>query len=225
LALLSKRFTETEGLALLSSAILNLPNFITFLRIGAIPLFLILLTDQQYTEALIVFVLAGVTDSIDGAVARLTNSHTALGAYIDPLADKLLLVSSFLILAFLGFIPRWLAILVVSRDVIILVGFAVLYFITGHSIAVRPTLVGKTSTFLQLLTVTLALLGLHNPDWRFPVVWHATLVLAGCAVTVSGVQYLSRALLWLNQQDEDEWRRVEGKPHDLMEEKRQRYSA
>ena len=90
----------TEGLVLSSSTILNLPNLITFLRIGAIPLFLILLTDQQYTEALIVFVLAGVTDSIDGAVARLTNSHTALGAYIDPLADKLLLVSSFLILAF-----------------------------------------------------------------------------------------------------------------------------
>jgi len=207
----------TEGLVLSSSTILNLPNLITFLRIGAIPLFLILLTDQQYTEALIVFVLAGVTDSIDGAVARLTNSHTALGAYIDPLADKLLLVSSFLILAFLGFIPRWLAILVVSRDVIILVGFAVLYFITNHSVAVRPTLIGKASTFFQLLTVTLALISLHNPAWRFPVLWHVTLALAGCAVTISGFQYLSRALLWLNQQDEEEWQRTEEKPH--------RYSA
>ena len=208
-----------------SSTILNLPNLITLLRIGAIPLFLILLTDEQYTEALIVFVLAAVTDSIDGAVARLTNSHTAFGAYIDPLADKLLLVSSFLILAFFGFIPRWLTILVISRDIIILVGFAVLYFITGHSIAVRPTLIGKASTFFQLLTVTLTLIGLYNPAWRFPVLWHATLVLAGCAVTVSGFQYLSRALLWLNQQDEEEWKRTEEKPPDLVEEKRQRYSA
>ena len=208
-----------------SSTILNLPNLITLLRIGAIPLFLILLTDEQYTKALIVFVLAAVTDSIDGAVARLTNSHTAFGAYIDPLADKLLLVSSFLILAFLGFIPRWLAILVISRDIIILVGFAVLYFITGHSIAVRPTLVGKASTFFQLLTVTLTLIGLYNPAWRFPILWHATLVLAGCAVTVSGFQYLSRALLWLNQQDEEEWKHAEEKPRDLVEEKRHRYSA
>jgi cardiolipin synthase len=214
-----------EGAILSSSAILNLPNLITFLRIGAIPLFLILLTDKQYTQALVVFVLAGVTDSIDGAVARLTNSHTALGAYIDPLADKLLLVSSFLILAFLGFIPRWLAILVVSRDVIILVGFAVLYFITGHSIAVRPTFVGKVSTFFQLLTVTLTLISLHNPAWRFPWLWNATLVLAGCAVTISGLQYLSRALLWLNQQDEEEWKRAEVKQRDSLEENRQRYSA
>ena len=208
-----------------SAVILNLPNFITLLRIGAIPLFLILLTDQKYTEALIVFVLAGVTDSIDGAVARLTNSHTVLGAYIDPLADKLLLISSFLILAFLGFIPRWLAILVVSRDVIILVGFAVLYFITGHSIAVRPTLMGKASTFLQLLIVTLTLIGLHNPDWRFPVLWHVSLILAGGAVTVSGIQYLSRALFWLNQQDEEEWQYVGTQQHDHQEEDRRRYSA
>lgn len=208
-----------------SAAILNLPNLITLLRIGAIPLFLILLTDQQYTEALIVFVLAGVTDSIDGAVARLTNSHTVLGAYIDPLADKLLLVSSFLILAFLGFIPHWLAILVVSRDIIILVGFAVLYFITGHSIAVRPTLVGKASTFLQLLIVTLTLIRLHNPAWRFPFLWHSSLILAGCAVTVSGIQYLFRALFWLNQQDEEEWQYVETQQHDSREGDRRRYSA
>ncbi len=208
-----------------SSAILNLPNLITFLRIGAIPLFLILLTDEQYTEALWVFVIAGVTDSVDGAVARLTNSHTALGAYIDPLADKLLLVSSFSILAFLGFIPRWLAILVISRDVIILVGFAVLYFITAHSIAVRPTLMGKASTFLQLLTVTMALVGLHNPAWRFPLLWQATLMLTGGAVTISSFQYLSRALLWLNQQSEDEWRRVEEPPRDALDENRRRYSA
>lgn len=210
---------------MLSAAILNLPNLITLLRIGAIPLFLILLTDERYTEALAVFVLAGVTDSIDGAVARLTNSHTALGAYIDPLADKLLLVSSFLILAFLGFIPRWLAILVISRDVIILFGFAVLYFITGHSIAVRPTLVGKASTFFQLLTVTLTLIALHNPAWRFPFLWHATLVLAGGAVTISGLQYLSRALLWLNQQDEEGWKRTESQRRDTLDENRQRYSA
>jgi len=215
---------RTEGLVLFSSTILNLPNLITFLRIGAIPLFLILLTDERYTEALVVFIVAGATDSLDGAIARLTNSHTALGAYIDPLADKLLLVSSFLILTFLGFIPHWLAILVISRDVIILVGFAVLYFITGHSITVRPTFVGKVSTFFQLLTVTLTLTALHNPAWHFPLLWDATLVFTGGTVTISGFQYLSRALLWLNQQGEEESvsKSAEHSPHNDEE---RRYSA
>lgn len=210
---------------MLSFSILTLPNLITFLRIGAIPLFLILLTDQQYTEALIVFVLAGATDSLDGAIARLTNSHSALGAYIDPLADKLLLVSAFLILTVLGFVPHWLAILVISRDVVILVGFAVLYFITGRSIAVRPTLIGKASTFFQLLTITLTLVGLHNPAWRFPLLWEATLVLAGGAVVISGVQYLLRALLWLNQQSEEESPQANVDPSSRNVEERRRYSA
>ncbi len=210
---------------MLSSSILNLPNLLTLLRIGAIPLFLILLTDERYTEALLVFVVAGVTDSLDGAIARLTNSHTALGAYIDPLADKLLLLSSFIILAFLGFVPHWLAILVISRDIIILLGFAVLYFITGHSITVRPTLVGKASTFFQLFTVTLTLIALHNPAWRFPLLWHASLILAGGTVILSGFQYLSRALLWLNQQDEEEPLSASAEPSSRNDDKRQRYSA
>jgi cardiolipin synthase len=185
-------------------SILNWPNLITLVRIGAIPVFLILLTDGRYTEALVVFVVAGATDSLDGAIARLTNSHSAFGAYIDPLADKLLLVSAFLILAFLGFVPRWLTILVISRDVIILIGFVVLFVMTGRAIAIRPTLVGKACTFFQLLTVTLALLVLHNPNWRFPFLWQCVLILAGGATTVSGFQYLSRALVWLNQQDEEQ---------------------
>ncbi len=208
-----------------SSSILNLPNLITLLRIGAIPLFLILLTDERYTEALLVFVVAGATDSLDGAIARMTNTRTALGAYIDPLADKLLLVSAFVILTFLGFVPHWLAILVISRDVIILVGFAVLYFITGHSITIRPTFVGKVSTFFQLLTVTLTLAVLHNPSWYFPFLWNATLVLAGGAVTVSGLQYLWRALLWLNQQDQQGSSSASAEHSSHREEERQQYSA
>jgi len=183
-------------------SVLNLPNFITFLRIGAIPIFLILLTDERYTEALVVFIFAGITDSLDGLIARLMDSRTTLGAFIDPLADKLLLISSFVILAFLGFIPRWLTVLVISRDVIILSGFIVLFFVTGHSIEVRPSFVGKACTFFQLLTVILTLVALHNAHWTFPLVWHVTLTLAGAATVISGLQYLSRALVWFNQQED-----------------------
>ena len=181
----------------------NLPNFITLLRIGAIPVFLILLVDERYTEALLVFILAGITDSLDGLLARWLDARTTLGAFIDPLADKLLLVSSFVILAFLGDIPRWLAVLVIMRDVIILIGYSVLFFVTGHAIEVRPTLIGKASTFFQLLTVSMTLVALHNVAWQIPLLRDASEILAGATVTISGLQYLSRALRWFNKQEEE----------------------
>ena len=184
-------------------SVLNLPNLITLLRIGAIPVFLILLVDERYTEALVVFILAGITDSLDGLLARWLDARTTLGAFIDPLADKLLLVSSFVILAFLGDIPRWLAILVIMRDVIILIGYSVLFFVTGHAIEVRPTLIGKASTFFQLLTVIMALVALHNAAWQIPLLRDASEILAGATVTISGLQYLSRALRWFNKQEEE----------------------
>lgn len=184
-------------------SVLNLPNLITLLRIGAIPVFLILLVDERYTEALIVFILAGITDSLDGLLARWLDARTTLGAFIDPLADKLLLVSSFVILAFLGDIPRWLAVLVIMRDVIILIGYSVLFFVTGHAIEVRPTLIGKASTFFQLLTVIMALVALHNVAWQIPLLRDASEVLAGATVTISGLQYLSRAFRWFNKQEEE----------------------
>ena len=184
-------------------SVLNLPNLITLLRIGAIPIFLILLVDERYTEALIVFILAGITDSLDGLLARWLNARTTLGAFIDPLADKLLLVSSFVILAFLGDLPRWLAVLVIMRDVIILIGYSVLFFVTGHAIEVRPTLIGKASTFFQLLTVIMALVALHNVAWQIPLLRDTSEILAGATVTISGLQYLSRALRWFNKQEEE----------------------
>lgn len=184
-------------------SVLNLPNLITLLRIGAIPIFLILLVDERYTEALIVFILAGITDSLDGLLARWLDARTTLGAFIDPLADKLLLVSSFVILAFLGDIPRWLAVLVIMRDVIILIGYSVLFFVTGHAIEVRPTLIGKASTFFQLLTVIMALVALHNAAWQIPLLRDTSEILAGATVTISGLQYLSRALRWFNKQEEE----------------------
>ena len=183
-------------------SVLNLPNLITLLRIGAIPIFLILLVDERYTEALIVFILAGITDSLDGLLARWLNARTTLGAFIDPLADKLLLVSSFVILAFLGDIPRWLAVLVIMRDVIILIGYSVLFFVTGHAIEVRPTLIGKASTFFQLLTVSMTLVALHNVAWQIPLLRDTSEILTGATVTISGLQYLSRALRWFNKQEE-----------------------
>ena len=91
----------------------------------------------------------------------------------------------------------------ISRDVIILGGFLVLFMTTGRSIVIRPTFIGKASTFCQLLTVTQTLLALHNPLWRIPWLWGLTLAVAGTATVVSGLQYLVRAVHWANLQDEE----------------------
>ncbi|MEX0805381.1 MAG: CDP-alcohol phosphatidyltransferase family protein, partial [Candidatus Binatia bacterium] len=96
---------------------LNLPNFLTLIRILTIPFFLVYLSYHRYLEALIIFVIGGVTDFLDGLAARLMKQQTALGAYLDPIADKLLVITSFIVLGLIGGIPMWLAVIVVSRDI------------------------------------------------------------------------------------------------------------
>ncbi len=215
-----------------SAVVLNLPNLISLLRIAVIPVFLVLLTAERYTGALVLFALTAATDSLDGAIARLTNTRTTFGAYIDPLADKLLLTSSFLVLAFLGFVPRWLALLVVSRDMIILIGFVRLFFITELLVAVPPpSLVGKASTFLQLLTVTLTLLSLHDPDWSLPLLRQGVIFLAGGTTALSGFQYLYRfqrlyqERLGLSEQEAQKVSSLDSGKSDQEKEEERRYVA
>ena len=108
---------------------LNLPNFLTLIRILTIPFFLVFLAYHRYSEALAVFIFGGVTDFLDGLAARWMNQQTALGAYLDPVADKLLVFASFVMLGMIDGIPMWLAIVVVSRDALILSGYAVIYLL------------------------------------------------------------------------------------------------
>ncbi|OGP97061.1 MAG: hypothetical protein A2W10_06190, partial [Deltaproteobacteria bacterium RBG_16_55_12] len=141
---------------------LNLPNFITLIRIVAIPFFLVLLSSGLYLEALIVFIVSGLTDFLDGALARMTNQQTPLGAYLDPVADKLLVMSSFVMLGLIRAIPPWLVVLVVSRDIIILSGYGVFYFLVEERLVSRPSFIGKLSTVFQLVTVGVVLLYLYD---------------------------------------------------------------
>ncbi|HYA88940.1 MAG TPA: CDP-diacylglycerol--glycerol-3-phosphate 3-phosphatidyltransferase [Nitrospirota bacterium] len=136
---------------------MNIPNYITLLRIILIPFFINLMIYGYYRSALGVFVIACVTDALDGMIARITHSQTDLGAFLDPMADKLLIVSAFVTLVLLHMLPIWLVIIVVSRDIILVIGSAVIYF-TGHDLKARPSLVGKATTVLQLAVVTLSLL-------------------------------------------------------------------
>jgi cardiolipin synthase (CMP-forming) len=179
--------------------VLNLPNFLTILRIVAIPVFLIFLTDGRFGTALVVFVLAGITDSLDGAIARLTNSRTTLGAYMDPLADKMLILSAFVVLASMDAVPRWLTVVVISRDVIILIGYLSLFLLTQQLMEIRPSAISKAATFLHLATLSAVLLS----RWKTEALASTTLtplfVVTTCITAISGFHYIFRGLRWYQQ--------------------------
>jgi len=131
---------------------INIPNLLTVGRILLTPLFVIFLLRDLFTPALFVFGIAAVSDGLDGFIARVFNQRTAIGAYLDPIADKLLLSSAFICLAVLEIIPAWLTVIVISRDIIIFMGIAVLS-LTSKTFAMNPSLVSKFTTVAQLTTV------------------------------------------------------------------------
>ena len=136
----------------MAGRIFTVPNQLTFLRLGFLPLFIILIFYRSYSWALAVLLVAALTDMMDGLLARSLNQKTALGAYLDPIADKLLLSSSFLVLALRGQIRWWLTILVLGRDVLILTSAAVILLTVGYR-PFPPSLYGKITTTLQILLV------------------------------------------------------------------------
>lgn len=135
---------------------MTIPNLITSIRIILAPIFIIYLLNEDFPSALIVFILAGVSDAADGLIARLFNQKSELGAYLDPLADKILLISAFIVLSIKNFVPPWLSVVVITRDIMILLGVLFILLKTS-SFPVRPSVLSKTTTFLQLATIFVAL--------------------------------------------------------------------
>jgi cardiolipin synthase (CMP-forming) len=140
----------------------TLANQLTLMRLALVPAFVILVLYGRMGWALAAFVTAGITDGLDGLIARWTNQRTALGAFLDPMADKLLLVSAFVVLSLPGIglvnrIPVWLTVLVISRDVAIVVTVAIVSLTLGPR-TFPPSIYGKTATALYIVTVTLVLL-------------------------------------------------------------------
>ena len=170
---------------------MNLPNYITLLRIVLIPFFINLMIYAYYREALMVFIAACLTDALDGMIARLTNSKTDLGAFLDPMADKLLILSAFVTLVLLDMLPVWLVIIVVSRDIILVLGSIAIYF-TGHQFTARPSIVGKATTVLQFIVVTLSLV-LKNFGTEWGLMTFLLWTTAGFTLA-SGVQYIARGV-------------------------------
>jgi cardiolipin synthase (CMP-forming) len=166
----------------------TIPNQITFLRLGFLPFFLILISYEHYRWALLVLVFAGLSDAIDGLLARQLNQRSALGAYLDPIADKLLLSSSFIILAFKQKLAWWLTIIILSRDVMILIVAVVILLISGYR-PFPPSLYGKLTTAFQILLVFMVVLSAAFPHPAFQLVIRALVFVVTGLTVFSAFHY------------------------------------
>ena len=174
---------------------MGLANWLTILRIILIPAFVTLLVYRRPTAALLVFLLASLTDTLDGYFARRRGSQTRLGAFLDPMADKLLLTASFVTLTYLKVIPFWITAVVISRDLVLILGAALIH-VAGGTIYPSPTWLGKASTFFQMVTVLAAMLMVYifkMPAAAKPFFW-----IAAVFTTASGIQYLYQGTRLLN---------------------------
>ena len=174
-----------------------LANSLTLLRILLIPVFVALLVYRKPGAALVVFSVAALTDLLDGYVARRRGGESRLGAFLDPMADKLLLVASFATLTYLRVLPAWIMIVVVSRDAILMLG-ALLIHMVGGRIYPRPTLTGKLATFFQILTVLGGLLARY---FKWTLVPGAVIWLAAAFTVISGLQYIVQGMRYLHAAD------------------------
>ena len=177
---------------------MSLPNFITAIRIVVTPIFVIMLMDRRFGAAIILFGLAAITDGLDGLIARVMKQKTTLGALLDPIADKLLLSSAYIVLGAIQVLPRWLAVIVISRDVLIMLGVAIL-FIFRAPIKVKPSYISKATTFVQIVTIFYALSNefLYSPHlFKHLLVWGT-----GIITILSGLHYIYIGMSLFNEDD------------------------
>jgi cardiolipin synthase len=191
----------------MSSRIITVPNLLTIFRMVLIPVFVSLLFYQRFVLALVIFALAGITDGLDGLLARRFNQKSQLGTILDPIADKLMMVTSFVVLSMKSVFPQpipphlpipfWVTIAVISRDVFILVGAAAINIVTGFR-GFRPSLPGKINTTVQIVAIGIIMLAASVPygtGYYLPTVY-ATVF--GFAV-LSGAHYVFFVSKLLNE--------------------------
>ena len=182
----------------MSARIITVPNLLTVFRMVLIPVFVSLLFYQNFGLALGIFILAGVTDGLDGLLARRFNQKSQLGTILDPIADKLLLVTAFIVLSMRSVFPQplpshlpvpfWVTIAVISRDVFILVGAAAINIVTGFR-GFRPSMLGKINTFVQIVAIGLVMFAASVPygtGYYLPTVYTTVFAFA----VLSGAHYV-----------------------------------
>lgn len=171
------------------STFFTVANQLTLLRMVFIPFFLLSIWEGRYGWALALFILAGLTDTLDGVLARLLQQRTSLGAYLDPIADKLLLSSAFFVLALKGDVRWWLTILILSRDVLIIAIAVAIIIATGRR-PFPPTIYGKVCTVVQVLTVFLVLLTRVRGEEFLLIAERVAIYLAAAFTIISGLHYV-----------------------------------
>jgi len=182
----------------------NLPNLITLSRIAAVPLTIWLIMEGLLLYAFWVFVAAGVSDALDGFIAKRFDMETELGKYLDPLADKALLVSIYISLGLEGYVASWLVILVVFRDIAI-VGGALLLETLTHSLTMQPLMVSKVNTVLQIVLAAAVMANAGYGGTEVGSLWMDVLVLITAVTTVvSGFAYAGTCLNRASQVEEKE---------------------
>lgn len=175
---------------------MNLPNALSLLRIFMVTPFLIAVIYRQFPLALVIFAAAGISDFLDGYLARRWGQKSELGTFLDPLGDKLLSTVAFISLCLQGLLPPWLAVAVVAKDLYIVLGAGILHFTGTISVAV-PSFWGKLSTLMQLVAVGFALssafctIGVVLLDWLFAV--------TGLVTAIAFFHYLWRGVQVLSQ--------------------------
>jgi cardiolipin synthase len=173
------------------AGLFTLPNAITFARLCAVPAAVWLVLQHRLDLAFWVFVAAGISDALDGWLARVRNARSRLGAILDPVADKALLVSIYVTLAAVGVLPDWLAILVVFRDLVIVGGVIVLYLLDQKP-AIQPILLSKANTLLQILLAAAAL-AIGGFGWQAGGLLAALIWLTAATTLASGAVYVWQA--------------------------------
>ncbi|MBA2703529.1 MAG: CDP-alcohol phosphatidyltransferase family protein [Blastocatellia bacterium] len=191
----------------MSSRIVTVPNMLTVLRMVLIPVFVTMLFYQRFVVALAVFVCAGLTDGLDGLLARRFNQRSQLGTVLDPIADKLMMVTAFIVLSMRGIfpspvpshlpVPFWVTVAVISRDVFIIVGAAAINIMTGFR-GFRPSWLGKVNTTVQIGAIAAIMFAASVPyytGYYLPTVYATVFILA----ILSGLHYIFFASKLLNE--------------------------
>src|SRR5262245_2158600 len=182
---------------------MTLANQLTILRILLIPVFVLLLVYDARTAALIVFLLTCLSDSLDGYIARTWRQQTTLGTFLDPIADKLLMVATFATLALLHAFPLSLTILLIGRDVVLSLFIGVVLLTTGRRLP-GPTLLGRATVFAQMLTVVLGLVFYVFEDWPMfetlrPFILLPIFVATALLAVTAGLHYVYQIVRMLYQ--------------------------
>lgn len=165
-----------------------IPNLLTLLRIAATPVLIMLLKYEMFPGALLLFVLAGVSDGLDGYIAKRFHYQTRLGAILDPVADKVLLVSCFIVLTVMGYLPFWLLVVVAFRDIVIVGGYLLLVTLEG-GVKMNPSRISKLNTVFQICLVAAVLITLAS-GVALPMVIPALIAAVTVTSVLSGVHYV-----------------------------------